>query len=146
MFIAGRTRSIIAYQTLTDFNFFNKKYVLNGGTQNWELMVTFKEFYKQKSKIHQKKIDFSRDKKLASKIQKKFQLPSVNQAESIQNCYSFIIESEIKKNTTPPVWKKVNATTLIQSGDKFIAATNTPIYVFSEIALRQFLLYCGCAD
>lgn len=130
---AGRTRSIIAYQTLTDFNFSNKKYVLNGGTQNWELNG-FQRDYKQKSKIHQKKIDLTRDKKLASKIQKKFQLPSVNQARSIQNCYSFIIESEIKKNTTPPVWKKVNATTLIQSGDKFIAATNTPIYIFSEIA------------
>ena len=130
---AGRTRSIIAYQTLTDFNFFNKKYVLNGGTQNWELNG-FQRSYKQKSKIHQKKIDLTKDKKLASKIQKKFQLPSVNQARSVQNCYSFIIESEIKKNTTLSVWKKVNATTLIQSGDKFIASTNTPIYVFSEIA------------
>ena len=34
---AGRTRSIVAYQTLKDFNFKNKKYVLNGGTQNWVL-------------------------------------------------------------------------------------------------------------
>ena len=51
---AGRTRSIIAYQTLTDFNFSNKKYVLNGGTQNWELNG-FQRDYKQKSKIHQKK-------------------------------------------------------------------------------------------
>ena len=130
---AGRTRSIIAYQTLTDFNFSNKKYVLNGGTQNWELNG-FKRSYKQISKIRQKKINLIKDKKLASKIQKKFQLPFVNQIKDIQNCYSFIIESEIKKNSTSSVWKKVNATTLIQNGDRFIAATNTPIYIFSEIA------------
>lgn len=130
---AGRTRSIIAYQTLTDFNFSNKKYVLNGGTQNWELNG-FKRSYKQISKISQKKVNLIKDKKLASKIQKKFQLPFVNQVKDIQNCYSFITESEIKKNSTSSVWKKVNATTLIQNSDRFIAATNTPIYIFSEIA------------
>ena len=34
---AGRTRSIIAYQTLTDFNFSNKKYVLNGNDRAKDL-------------------------------------------------------------------------------------------------------------
>jgi len=130
---AGRTRSIIGYQTLLDFNFSNKKYVLNGGTQNW-VLHGYDRAYQKKSSIHKAKINLNQDIKLAKQIQKKYQLPFVSQAKQVDQSHAFIIQSEIQPNKKKAIWKSVNATTLIQSTDKFIASTNTPIYIFSNIA------------
>ena len=129
---AGRTRSIIAYQTLKDFNFKNKKYVLNGGTQNW-VLNGFDRKFKNQSKITSTKINYKNDLKLANSIAKKFKIPSTQIMNKQTNCYNFQVNSEIKNFKKIPGWKQVNATTLIQSTDKFISSTNTKILVFSNI-------------
>ena len=129
---AGRTRSIIAYQTLKDFNFKNKKYVLNGGTQNW-VLNGFDRKFKNQSKIKSTKINYKDDLKLAHSIAKKFKIPSTQTMNKQTNSYNFQINSEIKNFKKIPGWKQVNATTLIQSTDKFISSTNTKILIFSNI-------------
>ena len=129
---AGRTRSIIAYQTLKDFNFKNKKYVLNGGTQNW-VLNGFDRKFKNQSKITSIKINYKNDFKLANSIAKKFKIPSTQIMNKEINCYNFQINSEIKNFKKIPGWKQVNATTLIQSTDKFISSTNTKVLIFSNI-------------
>jgi rhodanese-related sulfurtransferase len=129
---AGRTRSIIAYQTLKDFNFKNKKYVLNGGTQNW-VLNGFDRKFKNRSKIKSIKINYKDDLKLANSIAKKFKIPFTQIMNKQTNCYNFQINSEIKNFKKIPGWKQVNATTLIQSTDKFISSTNTKILIFSNI-------------
>ena len=129
---AGRTRSIIAYQTLKDFNFKNKKYVLNGGTQNW-VLNGFDRKFKNKSKIKSTKINYKDDLKLANSIAKKFKIPSSQTMNKQTNSYNFQINSEIKNFKKIPGWKQVNATTLIQSTDKFISSTNTRVLIFSNI-------------
>ena len=129
---AGRTRSIIAYQTLKDFNFKNKKYVLNGGTQNW-VLNGFDRKFKNQSKIKSTKINYKDDLKLANSIAKKFKIPSTQIMNKETNCYNFQINSEIKNFKKIPGWKQVNATMLIQSTDKFISSTNTEVLIFSNI-------------
>jgi rhodanese-related sulfurtransferase len=129
---AGRTRSIIAYQTLKDFDFENKKYVLNGGTQNWVLNGYDRKF-KNKSKIKSTKINYKDDLKLANSVAKKFNIPSTQIESKQANSYNFQINSEIKNFKKIPGWKQVNATTLIQSTDKFISSTNTKVLIFSHI-------------
>tara|TARA_Y200000002_G_scaffold355719_1_gene336912 strand:- start:1243 stop:2496 length:1254 start_codon:yes stop_codon:yes gene_type:complete len=129
---AGRTRSIIAYQTLKDFDFENKKYVLNGGTQNWVLNGYDRKF-KNKSKIKSTKINYKDDLKLANSVAKKFNIPSTQIESKQANSYNFQINSEIKIFKKIPGWKRVNATTLIQSTDKFISSTNTKVLIFSHI-------------
>ena len=129
---AGRTRGIIAYQTLNDFNFKNKKFVLNGGTQNWVLKGYLRKF-NNKSSINSTKVDFKKDLKLARRIASKFSLPKSKKKIFKNNSYNFQISSEIKKFSKIKGWKNVNATTLIQNTDKYIASTNTKIYVYSDI-------------
>ena len=129
---AGRTRSIIAYQTLKDFNFKNKKYVLNGGTQNWVLNGYDRKF-KNKSKIKSTKINYKDDLKLANSVAKKFNIPSTQIVSKQANSYNFQINSEIKSFKKISGWKQVNATTLIQSTDKFISSTKTKVLIFSHI-------------
>lgn len=129
---AGRTRSIIAYQTLKDFDFENKKYVLNGGTQNWVLNGYDRKF-NNKSKIKSTKINYKDDLKLANSVAKKFNIPSTQIESKQANSYNFQINSEIKNFKKIPGWKQVNATTLIQSTDKFISSTNTKVLIFSHI-------------
>ncbi|MAV48560.1 MAG: sulfurtransferase [Pelagibacteraceae bacterium] len=129
---AGRTRSIIAYQTLKDFNFKNKKYVLNGGTQNW-VLNGFDRKFKNQSKITSTKINYKDDLKLANSIVKKFKIPTTQIMNKKTNSYNFQINSEIKNFKKIPGWKQVNATTLIQSTDKFISSTNTKVLIFSNI-------------
>ena len=129
---AGRTRSIIAYQTLKDFNFKNKKYVLNGGTQNW-VLNGFDRKFKNQSKITSTKINYKDDLKLANSIAKKFKIPTTQIMNKKTNSYNFQINSEIKNFKKIPGWKQVNATTLIQSTDKFISSTNTKVLIFSNI-------------
>ena len=129
---AGRTRSIIAYQTLKDFNFKNKKYVLNGGTQNW-VLNGFDRKFKNRSKIKSIKINYKNDLKLANSIAKKFKIPFTQIMNKQINSYNFQINSEIKNFKKIPGWKQVNATTLIQSTDKFISSTNTKVLIFSNI-------------
>ena len=129
---AGRTRSIIAYQTLKDFDFENKKYVLNGGTQNWVLNGYDRKF-NNKSKIKSTKINYKDDLKLANSVAKKFNIPSTQIVSKQANSYNFQINSEIKNFKKIPGWKQVNATTLIQSTDKFISSTNTKVLIFSHI-------------
>ena len=129
---AGRTRSIIAYQTLKDFNFKNKKYVLNGGTQNW-VLNGFDRKFKNQSKIKLTKINYKDDLKLANSIAKKFKIPSTQIMNKQTNSYNFQINSEIQNFKKIPGWKQVNATTLIQSTDKFISSTNTRVLIFSNI-------------
>ena len=129
---AGRTRSIIAYQTLKDFNFKNKKYVLNGGKQNW-VLNGFDRKFKNQSKITSTKINYKDDLKLANSVAKKFNIPSTRIMNKQTNSYNFQINSEIKNFKKIPGWKQVNATTLIQSTDKFISSTNTKVLIFSNI-------------
>ena len=129
---AGRTRSIIAYQTLKDFNFKNKKYVLNGGTQNW-VLNGFDRKFRNQSKIKSTKINYKDDLKLANSIAKKFKIPTTQIMNKQTNCYNFQINSEIKNFKKIPGWKQINATTLIQSTDKFISSTNTRVLIFSNI-------------
>jgi rhodanese-related sulfurtransferase len=129
---AGRTRSIIAYQTLKDFDFENKKYVLNGGTQNWVLNGYDRKF-NNKSKIKSTKINYKDDLKLANTVAKKFNIPLTHIESKKANSYNFQINSEIKNFKKIPGWKQVNATTLIQSTDKFISSTNTKVLIFSHI-------------
>lgn len=129
---AGRTRSIIAYQTLKDFDFNNKKYVLNGGTQNW-VLSGFDRKFKNQSKIKSTKINYKDDLKLANSIAKKFQIPLTQIKSKKTNLYNFQIHSEIKNFKKIAGWKQVNATTLIQSTDKFISSTNTKVLIFSNI-------------
>ena len=129
---AGRTRSIIAYQTLKDFNFKNKKYVINGGTQNW-VLNGFDRKFKNQSKITSTKINYKDDLKLANSVAKKFNIPSTRIMNKQTNSYNFQINSEIKNFKKIPGWKQVNATTLIQSTDKFISSTNTKVLIFSNI-------------
>jgi len=129
---AGRTRGIIAYQTLNDFNFNNKKYVLNGGTQNWVLKGYQRE-YNNKSKINLIKINLKKDLSLAKKIAQKFKIPSNRKNNKDKENYYFQINSEIKNFKKIKGWKTVNPTTLIQNTDKFIASTNTKIFIYSNI-------------
>ncbi len=129
---AGRTRSIIAYQTLLDFNISQKKYVLNGGTQNW-VLHGLERAYQQKSDIQKHQVNIAQDKKLAKTIIQKFKLPSVTKIKNIKGVHGFVIQSEIINNQKIPYWKNVNATTLVQNTDKFIASTSTPIYIYSDI-------------
>ena len=129
---AGRTRSIIAYQTLNDFNFNNKKYVLNGGTQNW-VLKGYQRKYNNKSKINLTKINLKKDLSLAKMIAQKFKIPSNGKNIKDKENYYFQINSEIKNFKKIKGWKTVNATTLIQNTDKFIASTNTKIFIYSNI-------------
>ena len=129
---AGRTRSIIAYQTLKDFNFKNKKYVLNGGTQNWVLSGNDR-VYNNKSKIKKTKINLYKDYKLSEEISKKFKIPATNKTIHDPNSYFFQISSEIKKFQNIKGWRNLNATTLIQNTDKFIASTLSKIFVYSFV-------------
>ena len=129
---AGRTRSIIAYQTLKDFNFKNKKYVLNGGTQNW-VLSGYDRAYNNKSKLIKTKINLYKDLKLSKEISKKFKIPiSIKSTHDPKN-YFFQISSEIKNFQNIKGWRNVNATTLIQNTDKFIASTLSKIFVYSFI-------------
>ncbi len=129
---AGRTRSIVAYQTLKDFNFKNKKYVLNGGTQNW-VLNGFERQYKKKSKIRSTHINLKADLKLANQIAKKFKIPNTYKKNNKQDAYYFQLTSEIKNLKKIKGWKQVNATTLVQNTDKFIASTLSKIFIYSSI-------------
>ena len=129
---AGRTRSIIAHQTLNDYNFNNKKYVLSGGTQNWVLKGYQRE-YNNKSKINLTKINLNKDLSLAKKIAQKFNIPCNKKNNKDKENYYFQINSEIKNFKKIKGWKSVSATTLIQNTDKFIASTNTKIFIYSNI-------------
>ena len=129
---AGRTRSIIAYQTLKDFNFKNKKYVLNGGTQNWVLSGN-KRVYNNKSQLKKVKINLDKDLKLSKEISKKFKIPTTIKINHDLNNYFFQINSEIKNYQNIKGWRNLNATTLIQNTDKFIASTLSKIFVYSFI-------------
>ena len=129
---AGRTRSIIAYQTLKDFNFKNKKYVLNGGTQNWVLSGN-KRVYNNKSQLKKTKINLDKDLKLSKEISKKFKIPTTIKINHDLNNYFFQINSEIKNYQNIKGWRNLNATTLIQNTDKFIASTLSKIFVYSFI-------------
>ena len=129
---AGRTRSIIAYQTLKDFNFRNKKFVLNGGTQNW-VLSGYERSMKVRSKIHSFKINQKNDLKLSKSIAKKFKIPSTEKRGTMENNHYFQLSSEIKKFKKIKGWKQVNATTLVQNTDKFISSTKTKIFIFSNI-------------
>ena len=129
---AGRTRSIIAYQTLKDFNFKNKKYVLNGGTQNWVLSGN-KRVYNNKSQLKKTKINLDKDLKLSKEISKKFKIPTTTKINHDINNYFFQINSEIKNYQNIKGWRNLNATTLIQNTDKFIASTLSKIFVYSFI-------------
>ncbi len=129
---AGRTRSIIAYQTLKDFNFKNKKYVLNGGTQNWVLSGN-KRVYNNKSQLKKTKINLDKDLKLSKEISKKFKIPTTIKIKHDLNNYFFQINSEIKNYQNIKGWRNLNATTLIQNTDKFIASTLSKIFVYSFI-------------
>ena len=129
---AGRTRSIIAYQTLKDFNFKNKKYVLNGGTQNWVLSGN-KRVYNNKSQLKKTKINLDKDLKLSKEISKKFKIPTTIKNNHDINNYFFQINSEIKNYQNIKGWRNLNATTLIQNTDKFIASTLSKIFIYSFI-------------
>jgi len=129
---AGRTRSIVAYQTLKDFNFKNKKYVLNGGTQNW-VLNGFDRQFNNKSKINLTKLHLKSDLKLATQIAKKFKIPKNEKKINDSSNHYFQLGSEIKNFKKVKGWKQVNATTLVQNTDKFIASTQTKIYIYSNI-------------
>ena len=129
---AGRTRSIIAYQTLKDFNFKNKKYVLNGGTQNWVLSGN-KRVYNNKSQLKKTKINLDKDLKLSKEISKKFKIPKTTKIVHDSNNYFFQINSEIKNFKKIKGWRNLHATTLIQNTDKFIASTLSKIFVYSFV-------------
>lgn len=129
---AGRTRSIVAYQTLKDFNFKNKKYVLNGGTQNW-VLNGFDRQFNNKSKINLTKLNLKSDLKLATQIAKKFKIPKSEKKINDSKYHYFQLGSEIKNFKKITGWKQVNATTLVQNTDKFIASTQTKIYIYSNI-------------
>jgi rhodanese-related sulfurtransferase len=129
---AGRTRSIIAYQTLKDFNFENKKFVLNGGTQNW-VLSGYDRVYNNKSQLKKTKINLDKDLNLSKEISKKFKIPKTTKSIHDQNNYFFQINSEIKNFENIKGWRNLNATTLIQNTDKFIASTLSKIFVYSFI-------------
>lgn len=129
---AGRTRSIVAYQTLKDFNFKNKKYVLNGGTQNW-VLNGYERKFKNKSKIKSTQVNIKNDLKLAKKIATKFKIPKYQSRITDPQYHYFQLNSEIKNFKKIKGWKQVNATTLVQNTDKFIASTQTKIFIFSNI-------------
>jgi len=129
---AGRTRSIVAYQTLKDFNFKNKKYVLNGGTQNW-VLNGFDRQFNNKSKINLTKLNLKSDLKLATQIAKKFKIPKSEKKINDSKYHYFQLGSEIKNFKKITGWKQVNATTLVQNTDKFIASSQTKIYIYSNI-------------
>lgn len=129
---AGRTRSIIAYQTLKDFNFKNKKYVLNGGTQNW-VLNGYDRSFKNKSNLQAIKINLKNDLNLAKEVSRKFKVPTNNLKNPTINSYYFQLTSEIKNFKKIKGWKQVNGTTLIQNTDKFISSTKTKIFIFSNI-------------
>ena len=129
---AGRTRSIIAYQTLKDFNFKNKKFVLSGGTQKW-VLSGFDRVYNNKSRLNKTNINLYKDLKLSREISKKFKIPIAIKSTHDPKNYFFQISSEIKNFQNIKGWRKVNATTLIQNTDKFIASTLSKIFVYSFI-------------
>ena len=129
---AGRTRSIIAYQTLKDFNFKNKKFVLNGGTQNW-VLSGYKRVYNNKSKLNKTKINLVKDLNLSKEISKKFKIPASFKRVHDPDNYFFQINSEIKNFQNIKGWRNLNATTLIQNTDKFIASTLSKIFVYSFV-------------
>lgn len=117
---------------MLDFNISQKKYVLNGGTQNW-VLNGLERAYQQKSDINKHQVNIAQDKKLAKTIIQKFKLSSVTRIKNIKGVHGFVIQSEIINNQKIPYWKNVNATTLVQNTDKFIASTSTPIYIYSDI-------------
>ena len=78
-------------------------------------------------------MNFKSDLNLANKIAKKFKIPKSSQKNKNDNCHYFQLNSEIKDFKKIKGWKQVNATTLVQNTDKFIASTKTKIFIFSNI-------------
>ena len=80
------------------YNKDNKKYVLNGGTQNW-VLSGFDRKFKNQSKIKSTKINYKNDLKLANSIAKKFKIPLTQLKSKNTNLYNFQIHSE---RSSPP--------------------------------------------
>ena len=95
--------------------------------------ISYIDKFKNKSKIKSTKINYKDDLKLANSVAKKFNIPSTHIESKQANSYNFQINSEIKNFKKIPGWKQVNATTLIQSTDKFISSTNTKVLIFSHL-------------
>ena len=124
---AGRTRGIIAAQTLTDQDFKGSIYCITGGTQGWELAGGARSFNNQQSADN----FFSEDTmaKHTNNLIKKFNLPvATKDCESrwakSENYFRIITVSE--DLTTDHA---ISPTTLIQCTDQYLGTHNLPVIV-----------------
>lgn len=124
---AGRTRGIIAAQTLADQDFDASIYCITGGTQGWELAGGSRSFNNQ----HSADDFFSQDTTTlhVNRLIKKFKLPIATLDH----------ETKWSKSETPfrvitvsedliPL-HAISPTTLIQSTDQYLGTHNMPIVI-----------------
>ena len=124
---AGRTRGIIAAQTLADQDFDASIYCITGGTQSWELAGGVRSFNNQ----HSADDFFSEDTMTmrANHLIRKFKLPIATHDHETgwgksETPFRLITVSE---DMTP--LHAISPTTLIQSTDQYLGTHNTPIVI-----------------
>ena len=124
---AGRTRGIIAAQTLADQDFKGSIHCITGGTQGWELAGGARSFNNQHSADNL----FSEDTMTehAKHLITKFKLPIATHDHEIrwgksETPFRVITVSE---DMTP--YHAISPTTLIQSTDQYLGTHNIPIVV-----------------
>ena len=124
---AGRTRGIIAAQTLADQDFKASIYCITGGTQGWELAGGIRSFNNHKSADEL----FSEEtmSQHTNYLIDKFNLPIVTKERESswtdsKNYFRIITVGE--DQTTD---QAISPTTLIQSTDQYLGTHNMPIVV-----------------
>ena len=124
---AGRTRGIIAAQTLADQDFKASIYCITGGTQGWELAGGVRSFNNHRSA----KSLFSEEtmNQHANHLINKFNLPIVT-----KDCESKWVNSEtpfriITVDEDQLTDRAISPTTLIQSTDQYLGTHNMSIVV-----------------
>lgn len=124
---AGRTRGIIAAQTLADQDFDASIYCITGGTQGWELAGGSRSFNNHRSAEE----FFSEEtmKQHANHLINKFNLPiATKDCESnwSRSETQFRIITVSEDQTTD---QAISPTTLIQSTDQYLGTHNMPLIV-----------------
>ena len=124
---AGRTRGIIAAQTLADQDFDASIYCITGGTQGWELAGGARSFNNQ----HSADDFFSEDTMTvhANHLIRKFNLPIATREHETGWGKSGTPFRLITVSEDITLLHAISPTTLIQSTDQYLGTHNIPIVV-----------------
>lgn len=124
---AGRTRGIIAAQTLADQDFNASIHCITGGTQGWELAGGVRSFNNhQTSNPLQCKETMAMH---AKHLIEKFNLPIATCDHEIHWATSATSVRMITVSEDPTTPQAISPTTLIQSTDQYLGTHNMPILI-----------------